>query len=529
MRTLILMVVAVMTCARCSRYTMAMAYNQPNRPQYHFSPPSNWMNDPNGLVWFEGEYHLFYQYHPESTVWGPMHWGHAVSTDLVHWEHLPVALYPDAMGYVFSGSAVVDEHNTADFGRPGKPAMVAMYTIHDMARERANRQDVEMQGIAYSLDRGRTWTKYAGNPVIENHALKRDFRDPKLFWHEPSRQWVTTLAVGDHAELWGSPDLKQWRHLSDFGADVGVHSGVWECPDLFEIAVTEGDPGQLGQKKWVLLQNLNPGHPNGGSGLQYFVGDFDGVRFTLDPSFAPRVPKGTGAWLDWGRDNYAGVTWSNVPATDGRRLFIGWMNNWDYAQKVPTSTWRGACTLPRELKLIWHEASGYQLAATPVLELSALRIRDQREEVPPQFLTGALELKDLTALAEIELEVDLSRTTAKRFWIERSNTKGQIYRIGYDCTTKSYFSDRTKAGKHEFANNFSTRIHTAPRVSDKSQLYMHLFFDQASCELFADNGSVNLTDTYFPDEPLSATRFVAEGGTVGFVGALAHPLKSIWK
>ncbi len=212
-------------------------YGEQHRPQFHFSPEQMWMNDPNGMVFLDGEYHLFYQYYPDSTVWGPMHWGHAVSSDMVHWQHLPIALYPDTLGYIFSGSAVVDWNNTSGFGSTEKPPLVAIFTHHLMEGEKAGRTDYQHQSIAYSTDKGRTWMKYEGNPVLPNTRKIKDFRDPKVMWDEGSKQWVMALAVLDHVEFWGSPDLKKWAHLSDFGKEFGSHGGVWECPDLFPITV----------------------------------------------------------------------------------------------------------------------------------------------------------------------------------------------------------------------------------------------------------------------------------------------------
>ena len=276
------------------------SYAQPHRPRFHFTPPAMWMNDPNGLVHYDGEYHLFYQYHPDDTVWGPMHWGHAVSRDLVHWEHLPIALEPDSLGYIFSGSAVVDRDDTSGFGDDGEPPLVAIFTYHDPVRGAAGADDHESQGIAYSTDRGRTWTKYAGNPVLPNPGARKDFRDPNVFWHEPTGRWVMVVSVTDHVELYGSPDLKSWSYLSSFGADHGAHGGTWECPDLFPIRVEGTD-----RTMWALILNLNPGGPQGGSGTQYFVGAFDGTEFVLDPGFESALSEQTAMWLDWGRDNYA--------------------------------------------------------------------------------------------------------------------------------------------------------------------------------------------------------------------------------
>ncbi|RME99284.1 MAG: glycoside hydrolase family 32 protein, partial [Bacteroidetes bacterium] len=300
-------------------------YQEAHRPQFHFSPPTMWMNDPNGMVFFEGEYHLFYQYYPDSTVWGPMHWGHAVSKDLLHWEHLPIALAPDEHGYIFSGSAVVDWENSSGFGVDELPPLVAIFTYHDPIAEREGRDDFQTQGIAYSNDRGRSWVKYDGNPVLPNPGI-RDFRDPKVIWDTESQRWIMVLAAGDHIRFYASKDLKHWRYLSSFGQRLGAHGGVWECPDLFPMKV-EGS----GDQRWVLLVSINPGAPNGGSGTQYFVGRFEDDRFKLDAEFAYNLNRMQDSvkavWLDYGRDNYAGVTWSDIPFELDRRIFIGWMSN----------------------------------------------------------------------------------------------------------------------------------------------------------------------------------------------------------
>ena len=308
------------------------------------------MNDPNGMVFYEGEYHLFYQHYPDDNVWGPMHWGHTVSQDMVNWKHMPIALYPDELGYFFSGSAVIDWQNTSGLGTVDNPPMVAIYNYHEpVGAEDPDRTDFQYQGIAFSLDKGRTWTKYDNNPVLNNPGI-RDFRDPKVMWFEPTQRWIMTLAVKDHISFYSSPDLISWTHESDFGLEVGGHGGVWECPDLFALQVDDSD-----EVKWVLLVSINPGGPAGGSATQYFVGEFDGASFIMDPSFAPQVTPPAGSdeeravWMDYGPDNYAGVTWSDVPDSDGRRLFIGWMSNWSYSQVVPTTVWRSAMTVPREL------------------------------------------------------------------------------------------------------------------------------------------------------------------------------------
>ncbi|MCB0520508.1 MAG: glycoside hydrolase family 32 protein [Saprospiraceae bacterium] len=499
-------------------------YTETHRPQFHFTPEKMWMNDPNGMVFFEGEYHLFYQHYPEANVWGPMHWGHAVSRDLVHWEHLPIALYPDSLGYIFSGSAVVDWNNTSGFGENGKPPLIAIFTQHLMEGEQSGRSDFQYQSIAYSNDRGRTWKLYEGNPVIPNTQKIRDFRDPKVIWDESSEQWVMVFAAHDHVMLWGSPDLKNWTHLSNFGKEYGTHGGVWECPDLFPMTV-EG----TGETKWVLLQSLNPGGPNGGSGTQYFVGNFDGKNFTLDPSFAPDVTGGKAVWLDWGRDNYAGVTWSDVPKEDGRRIFMGWMSNWDYATVVPTEAWRSAMTLPRSL-ILKNPANGYRLISQPVKELEALRGKVFSIENQP--VTGEVDLTDKLGfsprLSEIQLEIELPDGPAPEFGIALSNSKGEEYRIGFDAAKNEFYSDRTKAGDHSFSEKFAVKLHTAPRASNDKTLRLHLFFDVASCELFADGGEVVITEIFFPSEALGKVRVYSNGGELDIVSLKVFELGKSW-
>lgn len=513
---------AVLCLAACkTTQGPTTATGEAHRPFFHFTPPKMWMNDPNGLVYYEGEYHLFYQYHPESTVWGPMHWGHAVSRDLTHWQHLPVALYPDSLGLIFSGSAVVDWKNTSGFGKDGRPPLVAIFTQHLMAGEKAGRHDFQYQSIAYSNDRGRTWTKYPGNPVIPNTENIHDFRDPKVIWDEGSRQWVMVFAAQDHVKFWGSPDLKKWTQLSEFGKEFGAHGGVWECPDLFPMTV-EGSRS----KKWVLLQSINPGTPNGGSGTQYFVGDFDGKNFSLDPGFARDVQRKKAVWLDWGRDNYAGVTWSDILASDGRRLFVGWMSNWDYAQVVPTANWRSAMTLPREL-VLKNTASGLRLYSRPVKELENLR--GQAVSLESQNIAGALDLsaraKIPASASELLLEIEIPSGEKPDFGIVLSNTKGESYRVGFDAARNEFYSDRTRSGKVAFSDNFAAKRHVAPRTDSGNILRLHLFFDRASCELFADDGATVMTDIFFPNEDFNRIQLQSDGGQVRLKSGVWWPLK----
>ena len=495
-------------------------YSEQHRPQFHFSPEEKWMNDPNGMFFYEGEYHLFYQFYPDSTVWGPMHWGHAISKDLVHWEHLPIGLYPDSLGYIFSGSAVVDWENTSGFGENGEPPLVAIFTHHLMEGEKAGRTDFQYQSIAYSNDKGRTWTKFEGNPVIPNLEKIKDFRDPKVIWDKNSEQWIMVFAAYDHIKFWASKDLKEWQHLSDFGKTHGAHGGVWECPDLFPIKIGNSD-----HSKWVLLVSINPGAPNGGSGTQYFIGDFDGKEFKLDDQFAPFVEDEKAIWLDYGRDNYAGVTWSDIPKEDGRRIFIGWMSNWDYAQIVPTEKWRSAMTVPRELRLI-DTPKGLRLVLNPVEELNILRIdsfnlsnADFKQEIELS------KFKSESPLFEINLEIENTEDLIVE--IELSNEKNEVYRCGYSGKYNHYYSDRTNSGKINFSPKFGQKINYGPRSSDDDMIKIQLLVDLASAELFADNGKTVLTDIFFPNEDYSKLKLYTNHDSK-IKAAKVYTLQPIW-
>jgi len=516
----------------CSRPTVqptppvaaAATYTEQYRPQFHFSPPSMWMNDPNGMVYFEGEYHLFYQYYPNDTVWGPMHWGHAVSTDLVYWTQLPIALYPDDLGYIFSGSAVVDWNNSSGFGVDGRPPLVAIFTYHNPDLAKAGGKDHEYQGIAWSNDRGRSWNKYPGNPVLPNAQKLQDFRDPKVFWHAESQQWVMALSARDHVQFWASTNLKDWAFLSDFGREWGAHGGVWECPDLVRMTVQGSD-----DVRWVLILNLNPGGPQGGSGTQYFVGDFDGKRFVLDTSFARTLREKGALWVDSGADNYAGVTWSDVPAEDGRTLFIGWMGNWDYAQQVPTSTWRSAMTLPRELRLMLT-GHGYRLFSRPVTELR--KLRDDSLAIEPVTIAAnssvALDIGFPVSRSEFLLEFELPESGSVDFGLELGNDLGERYRFGYDGSGREFYSDRTASGDASFSEKFPA-VHRADRMHGDAMLRLHLFIDAASIEVFSDGGANVMTETFFPTREFNTISVYANGGSVRLSKGEAWSLKSIWQ
>ncbi len=485
---------------------------QKHRPYVHFSPESNWMNDPNGMVYYEGEYHLFFQYHPDSTVWGPMHWGHAVSEDLLHWEELPIALYPGDLGYIFSGSAVIDWNNTSGLQEGNHPPMVAIFTHHNPEGEKELDNNVfQYQSIAYSSDKGRTWTKYQGNPVIPNPGI-RDFRDPKVFWHEEAQRWVLILAAADKVMLYSSPNLIDWELQSDFGADIGAHGGVWECPDLFKLPVEDGN-----EEKWVMLVSIGSGGPNGGSATQYFVGDFDGTSFT--PS-----QKGT-QWLDYGRDNYAGVTWSDIPKEDDRRLFMGWMSNWDYAQVVPTEAWRSAMTLPRTLHLS-KMANQYRVESRPIDELNSIESEqvlvaqdlsvenNMDDSVTYELIQRQKEAFSFEILQRVQVVFDLKDIEGKSFGIELSNQLGEKYYLKIKDGLVE--SDRRKVGDNSFSEKFAKSTHKAiiPDFDQKEALKVEMIVDVSSVEIFIEDGELVFTELIFPSEHLTYGKIFSQNGEV---------------
>ncbi|WP_188699128.1 glycoside hydrolase family 32 protein [Bowmanella pacifica] len=487
-------------------------YQEPYRPQWHFSPPSGWMNDPNGLVYHQGEYHLFYQFYPNDTRWGPMHWGHAISRDLVHWEHQPVALTPDDKGYIFSGSIVADTHNTSGLGKDGAIPLVALFTYHDPNAAAKNTRNHESQGLAFSLDNGRSWQKYADNPVIPNPGDTQDFRDPKVFWHAPSQHWIMGLSVTDHVQFWRSKNLIDWQYQSSFGKGLGAHGGVWECPDLLPFTL----PGS-NQTHWALLLNLNPGGPQGGSGIQYFVGDFDGKTFTLDPEFANTLQHKEAVWLDHGADNYAGVTWSGVK--DGRTLFIGWMSNWLYGQELPTHPWRSSMTMPRTLEMI-RTAEGLRLKSQPVAELETLRqplAFTERTEADRLTLQSNADIMQSEWLFEFRL-ADQAPALALTF----SNESGEKLQLGMD--DGQFYIDRSQAGRSDFSDTFAAR-HLAPlTLSDKS-LSLRLFLDQSAVEVFVNDGQLSMTERVFPTRPYTAVHI---SGNATLIRKQGYKLTSIW-
>jgi sucrose-6-phosphate hydrolase SacC (GH32 family) len=647
-------------------------YSEPFRPQFHFTPEKNWMNDPNGLVFYEGEYHLFYQYNPFGNQWGHMSWGHAVSPDMVHWQHLPLAL-PEADGVmIFSGSAVVDWNNSSGFGKNGKPPMVAIYTGC-----RADSDGVQFECIAYSNDKGRTWTKYAGNPVINRNS--KDFRDPKVQWYAPTKSWIMTVSLSAEHKVcfYGSQNLKDWTLLSQFGP-AGATGGVWECPDLFELPVPGTD-----EKRWVLAVNINPGSIAGGSGGQYFIGQFDGTKFTPDPgsilqptpAFAPAgeviadfegtnygdwkttgdafgsgpaqgrladqnpvdgylghglvnsyfhgdastgtltspefeitkkylnfligggsqketrmdllvngqvvrtasgddaerlawkswnvsefknqkavlqiVDQATGGWghinvdqitladapahpaaesalwFDYGPDYYAAVSWSDIPKSDGRRLWLGWMSNWQYGQDVPTSPWRSAMSIPREVGLR-KTSEGIRLVQKPVREMEKLRDQHFKFKGGDIADANAWLAKNHIQGNQLELAVELEPQSAGIEGVKVLKGDKEQTVIGVDRERGTVFVDRTQSGNVNFHPKFSG-VYDAPLAARDAKVKLHIFVDACSVEVFVNDGEKVFTMLAFPSADSRGVEFFGADKSAKIRSLDVWTLKSIWK
>jgi len=647
-------------------------YSEPYRPQYHFTPEKNWMNDPNGMVFYEGEYHLFYQYNPFGDKWGHMSWAHAVSPNMVHWQHLPLALAEEDGVMIFSGSAVVDWHNSSGFGKDGKPPLVAIYTGC-----RANSDGTQFECIAFSNDKGRTWTKYSGNPVIDRHS--KDFRDPKVQWFEPTKSWVMTVSLSAEHQVcfYGSDNLKDWKLLSQFGP-AGATAGVWECPDLFELPL-EGTH----EKRWALAVNMNPGSIAGGSGGQYFIGQFDGTKFTADPgsimkptpefvpegrvladfegkdygdwkttgeAFGPGPAQGrlgdqnpvdgylghglvnsyyhgdattgtltspefeitqpflnfligggsqketrmdllvagkvvrtaTGSdaerlawsswdvreflnqkaalqivdnatggwghinvdqimladaparpaseaalWFDYGKDYYAAVSWSDIPKSDGRRLWIGWMNNWQYGGDEPTSPWRSAMSIPRQPGLR-RTAEGIRLVQKPVREMEQLRDRHFTFKGGDLAAANAWLAKKQIAGQQLELVVELAPQTAGVQGVKVLKGAKEETVIGVDRDRGQVFVDRTRSGNVNFNPQFSG-VHVAPLPGIAGQVKLHIFVDASSVEVFVNDGERMFTDLVFPSADSRGVEFFQSENGANISSVQVWTLKSVWK
>ncbi|NBH93679.1 DUF4980 domain-containing protein [Duncaniella sp. C9] len=458
------------------------------RPAYHHTPLYGWMNDPNGMFYKDGEWHLCYQWNPYGSKWQNLSWGHSVSRDLIHWEHRPDAVIePDGLGMIFSGSSAVDRSGSAGFG---KDAVVAMYTSAAAS---------QIQSLAWSDDNGETFTKYDGNPVL---TLDSEARDPNMFWDAERNVWILVLAHAlDHEMLiFSSPDMKDWTLESSFGRGLGAQDGVWECPDLFELPVN-GESG----KKWVLLCNLNPGGPFGGSATQYFIGDFDGKTFTSDTDDSGKVPT---KWLDYGKDHYATVSFSDAP--DGRRTVIGWMSNWQYAPEVPTMQFRSANTLPREMGLFRAPDGQLYVSSTPSPEVDALR-GALVKSVSKTSLGSKARTYSIPELCEIDMEI--SPKKAESVEIELSNAAGEKVVMIYDAKSDSLSFDRRKSGIVDFSQDFPA-VTVSPAYTDGDKVGLRIFIDRSSIEVFGKDGRFAMTNLVFPNSPYSRLSVRATGGSV---------------
>ena len=483
------------------------------RPVYHHTPAYGWMNDANGLVFKDGEYHLYFQYNPYGSVWGNMHWGHSVSRDLVHWQHLPVAIERDTMGHIFSGSCVVDARNDAGTGTNN---IIAFYTSHRNMQPGHQRQ---VQCMAYSSDNGRTFTKYEGNPIITPFDGLENFRDPKVFWYAPQEKWVMIVSADKNMRFYESRNLKDWTYMSEWGEGYGPQPNQFECPDFIQLPL-DGDKQRM---KWVMIVNINPGFVYGGSGTMYFVGDFDGHRFTCDTK--PDCVK----WLDWGKDHYATVCFSN---TGDRTIAVPWMSNWQYANLTPSKgQYRSANALPRELNLYTAADGQLLLSAAPVKELSSLR---GKEEKIGDFNLGEKRVEHVADNGAFELQFHMQPAAKGRTGVELSNAEGEKTVIYFDSENHRVVMDRAESGivdfgkdiePHQLETSSSRRacvdglLHfvndfahaTWAPVSDIAAAHeVRIFADRSSIELFVDGGRVAMTNLVFPTKPYDRLRFFSD-------------------
>ena len=504
------------------------------RPSYHFTPLYGWMNDPNGMVYKDGEYHLYFQYNPYGSKWGNMHWGHAVSRDLIHWEHLDPAIARDPVGHIFSGSSVVDKKNTAGFG---KDAIIAIYTNNSVNHD-------EVQCIAYSNDNGRTFTKYEGNPVLTPFDGLKDFRDPKVFWYEKDKCWFMIVSADKETRFYKSKNLKKWDYVSAFGKGMGQQPCQYECPDFFQLPVN----GDEKNKKWVMTMNINPGCWFGGSATEYFVGDFDGKNFTCPDANEVK-------WLDWGKDHYATVTFSN---TGSRVLAITWMSNWQYANLTPFKQNRGANGLPRELKL--YEKNGkYYISEDVAPEVLALR--KSTKELGSQTVEGEKAFAGATSGMEgaFEIEADVTADANGIAGIELYNNKRERTLIYIDMKEGKVVMDRTESGLTDFGkqsvphdielawdkqraaegkqpariensinykNDFALATWAPLSLCQdgKKTFHLDIFADKSSIELFVDGGRIAMTNLVFPVAPYENVKLYSQGGKAEFQNMKIHTL-----
>ena len=496
------------------------------RPVYHHTPLYGWMNDPNGMVYKDGEYHLYYQYNPYGSKWGNMHWGHSVSRDLIHWQHLDPAIARDTLGHIFSGSTVVDKDNTAGYG---KDALIALYTS-------ASDKYGQIQCMAYSTDNGRTYTKYEHNPILTPFDGLKDFRDPKVFWYEPDKKWIMIVSADKNMRFYSSTDLKEWTYLSQFGEGYGAQPNQFECPDFVQLPVD----GSKDNMKWVMIVNINPGCMFGGSATEYFVGTFDGKAFKCDTK--PQITK----WLDYGKDHYAAVCISN---TGDRTIALPWMSNWQYANITPIKQYRGANGLPRELTLYTKDGQTY-VAANVVPEAKALR-KDSRA-VEGFSLNGEHRIDNLTDGTDcaVELEMDITPGSAQTVGFDLLNEKGEKVKIYLDMKAGRLVMDRTESGITQldgpnkgnydvhvketddhrkslsvnYRNDFALGTWAPLALCNGKTYHLDIFVDKCSVEIFVDGGRIAMTNLVFPTRPYDGLRFYSEGGQATVNNLTIHSL-----
>ena len=474
---------------------LADTFNTSNRekyrPLYHHTPLSGWMNDPNGMFYKDGEWHLYYQANPYGSKWQNMTWGHSSSRDLITWTHHPAAIEPNGLGTVFSGSATTDPRNTAGYG---SDAVIALYTSAGAS---------QIQSLAWSNDNGRTFNLYPGNPVI---TLESEARDPNMFWNEDTGEWNLVLAHALEHEMlfFASPDLKTWTLRGAFGKGLGSQDGVWECPDLFELPVAGTQ-----ESKWVLLCNINPGGPFGGSATQYFVGDFDGTTFTPDTDAAGNVPT---KWLDFGKDHYATVSWKSAP--DNRRTVIGWMSNWQYAAEVPTMQYRSANTLPRELGLFRASDGQVYASVTPSPEMDGLRDKLAADIKKMRVKDSGTEVMLPTANDGIcEILLDINPRKSDKVTLTLKNDAGEEVVMVYDTEASTLSFDRCQSGIVDFSQDFPA-VTVAPTFTGGKEMGLRLFIDRSSIEVFEGDGKFAMTNLVFPMKPYTSLSINADDATI---------------
>lgn len=496
------------------------------RPSYHHTPSYGWMNDPNGMFYKDGVYHLCYQYNPYGSKWGNMHWGHAISRDLIHWKEVEPTIARDPMGHIFSGSAVIDKDGTANYG---KDAIVALYTS-------ASNKNGQIQCMAYSTDGGYTFHKYPGNPVLTPFDGLKDFRDPKVFWYAPLKKWYMIVSADKEMRFYSSPNLRDWTYVSAFGQGYGAQPNQFECPDFFQLPV-DGNPNK---KKWVMIVNINPGCLFGGSATEYFIGDFDGKNFVCDSK--PSVAK----FLDYGKDHYATVTFSGV---QDRVLGIAWMSNWQYANVTPIRQYRGANTLPREFKLFTGKDGQIYMSSNVVPEVAGLRKTFKR--LPDLVITQGKDSKNLSSSKEnaFEMQMDVTPSYAAKTGFILYNEKGEKVNIYFDMKAGRLVMDRTESGRTKFGekaeahkiekefdlhehreikdsfrklnsvnykNDFALGTWAPLSLCDSKTYHLDVFVDKCSIEIFVNGGRIAMTNLVFPTQPYTSVKFYSDGNKAAY-------------